>query len=353
MSRMLTALIGKQHPLVIHPAIIEMLHNDHLAALFFEQLVYWSDKTSDPDGWVAKTDADWFKELLLTPRQLRRCRDVLLEDSLIMTAVRRSRYYDGQPVLHYQVQWDAVEATVNTYLETLEEGQNGNSRSDKTSLPESDKTSLLGVTKGNAHNTETTSETIQRKKPVAPTGATSDFPVEPSNPSPSKESTPKPKAPPKSKSPKSDESADPAVAARNAGIVALIKSWLDTTGTFSPNPYGNKTFRGAAGMMFDAGVTVADVRDFCWWHQKVDAFWKGKPLPFMKVADGYRAWRAVNQDYHAPSEAALKQAEEDRRAIAEANRAVSDGTPMSATDAIKSLGLTDLANKMTRGEDGR
>lgn len=185
---------------------------------------------------------------------------------------------------------------------------------------------------------------------IAPTGAGVSVSNNPT--SPSKDSIANPKPPRKSKTPKTDESADPA-AARNAGIVALIESWLKTTGTFSPNPYANKTFRGAAGMMVDAGITAADVRDFCWWHQKVDPFWKGKPLPFLKVADGYSAWRAVNPSYRAPSEAALKQAEADRVALEESRRLMNSQTPpMSAADTIKALGLTDLANKMTRGGSG-
>ena len=49
-----------------------MCNGDHLAALLLSQILYWSDRTSDPDGWFAKSYADWHDEVALTERQIKR-----------------------------------------------------------------------------------------------------------------------------------------------------------------------------------------------------------------------------------------------------------------------------------------
>ena len=153
LSILLAQLVGKSNTVVIHTHIIKLLDNDHLSALFFEQLVYWSERTDNPEKWIAKTDADWFEELYLGKKQLIRIRSVLISFDLIETEVKRSKFYSGQPVLHYRVN-----------LEGLESLLTGISRSAKRELP-------IGVPKGNSYRsaetdvsfTETLPETLQSR----------------------------------------------------------------------------------------------------------------------------------------------------------------------------------------------
>jgi hypothetical protein len=75
---------------------IELCDGDHVKAIFFSQLLYWSTKSD----WFYKKYSDWFEELALTERQVRRVTEELKDDGILQTVLSKE---NGVPVLHYHV----------------------------------------------------------------------------------------------------------------------------------------------------------------------------------------------------------------------------------------------------------
>jgi hypothetical protein len=94
------------HPIMLFVRLL----GSHQAAWFLNQLLYWSDRTTDPDGWFYRSLQDWQREDCLSRYQIERALDgdprsttpqVRLSALGIETCVRRTP--NGTPVKHYRV----------------------------------------------------------------------------------------------------------------------------------------------------------------------------------------------------------------------------------------------------------
>lgn len=63
---------GNRQVMLGHPLIVDFFEGDHNAAILLNQILYWSDRTTDPDGWFYKTYAQWESELRFSPYQVAR-----------------------------------------------------------------------------------------------------------------------------------------------------------------------------------------------------------------------------------------------------------------------------------------
>jgi len=54
------------------PLLVEFFDGDHNAAIFANQVLYWTDRTKDPEGWFYKTQDDWHAELHFSYYQVQR-----------------------------------------------------------------------------------------------------------------------------------------------------------------------------------------------------------------------------------------------------------------------------------------
>jgi len=59
---LLRAFAGQHNTLVVYRPFVEFM-GTHVGALFLSQLIYWSDRTSNPDGWFHKSYAEWETEI--------------------------------------------------------------------------------------------------------------------------------------------------------------------------------------------------------------------------------------------------------------------------------------------------
>lgn len=138
-ARLAARMFGTGNVLIVHRFTLDLLKGDHLAALFLEQLIYWTERTNNPDGWIVKTYAEWENELRLSKYLVSRIVDTLAPFG-VETTLRRSPFHKMQPVLHYRVNLSVLEVKIRELIE-----------SEEISLPGSEETSLS--------ITETTSET--------------------------------------------------------------------------------------------------------------------------------------------------------------------------------------------------
>ena len=109
------ALLGESYgdkTLVLCPtAFVTLLNGDHKAAILLAQILYWADRTKDPDGWFYKSYADWQTETGLSEAQVRRIvngdprvqsAQVTLRDLGVETVLKKVKH-TGAPTLHYRI----------------------------------------------------------------------------------------------------------------------------------------------------------------------------------------------------------------------------------------------------------
>jgi len=58
--------------ILTYPLLVEFFDGDHNAAIFTNQILYWTERTTDPDGWFYKTYDEWETELQFSYYQVQR-----------------------------------------------------------------------------------------------------------------------------------------------------------------------------------------------------------------------------------------------------------------------------------------
>lgn len=93
-------------------------------ALFLQQVAHW-DSTST-DGWVYRTQEELEEELAMSPKTQATCRRHLIDQGFLVEERRAKNR------LHYKVQWDKVEAA----LQSLPTGRSRPARPGSLDLPD-------------------------------------------------------------------------------------------------------------------------------------------------------------------------------------------------------------------------
>lgn len=89
------------------------LTGDHECALMLNQIIYWSERTDDPEGWFYKTHDQWAEELELSPAQVRRIIKKLVE----VGVESKVRKHAGAPKLHFRVNEEVFHEKLLEFLE--------------------------------------------------------------------------------------------------------------------------------------------------------------------------------------------------------------------------------------------
>ena len=108
-------LLGESYgdkTLVLCPtAFVRLFDGDHQAAILLSQILYWSERSKDPDGWFYKSYADWRAETGLSEAQVRRIVNgdprvhsarLTLRDLGVETLLKKVKR-TGAPTLHYRI----------------------------------------------------------------------------------------------------------------------------------------------------------------------------------------------------------------------------------------------------------
>ena len=105
---------GQNNLLTVPTLLVKKLKGDHCAALFLGQLIYWTGKGANPDGWIYKTYQEWEEELFIKKDKAMAIKKKLEELNLITTMVKK---IGNTPVLHYKVNQETL---IEFLLETCE-----------------------------------------------------------------------------------------------------------------------------------------------------------------------------------------------------------------------------------------
>jgi biotin operon repressor len=123
-AKLFQAFAGQQNTLTIPRPYLTLCDNDHRTALLLSQIVYWSDRATLPDGWFAKSAAEWEEELGMTTYQVKRSMEALKALG-VQTELRRSPFHQMAATLHYRLDRETFS---NRVCEFLENGFLGNSQ---------------------------------------------------------------------------------------------------------------------------------------------------------------------------------------------------------------------------------
>jgi hypothetical protein len=61
---------GKRQIILAYTLLIDFFERDHNAAILLNQILYWTTRTNDPEGWFYKTYDQWYEELRFSPYQV-------------------------------------------------------------------------------------------------------------------------------------------------------------------------------------------------------------------------------------------------------------------------------------------
>jgi uncharacterized phage protein (TIGR02220 family) len=86
--------------IAFHPEVAEELGNDQITAIYYQQLDYWSEKGSRPDGFIYKSKEEIRGETTLTREQQDRARNKLVSLGWLETKLIKAK---GAPTLHYRI----------------------------------------------------------------------------------------------------------------------------------------------------------------------------------------------------------------------------------------------------------
>jgi hypothetical protein len=158
---MIKQFTGQANTLVIPRVFIDFT-GDHLAALLLSQILYWSDRTDDADGWFYKTAEEWEAELGLSNFQVKRAAQ-LLNKFGIESKVRKVK---TTPKMHYRIDMPLF---VDLFLKFLESRETSNSTKYKLEIQETSKSMDFQETSKSYIGTEITTEiTSREREPRAP-----------------------------------------------------------------------------------------------------------------------------------------------------------------------------------------
>ena len=99
------------------------LLKDSNSALILSQLVYWTGRQTDPNGWIYKSYKEWDEEIFLSQKAIMTAVKKLKKLGVLDTAVRKIRLPSGmltnQTCVHYRIDQDKLAELVTKQLESL------------------------------------------------------------------------------------------------------------------------------------------------------------------------------------------------------------------------------------------
>lgn len=148
----ITALIksisGQANTLTIPRVYIALVGGNIEVALFLSQSVYWSDRTTRPDGFFFKSYREWEEEIGLSQFKIKNAADKLVEMGVMQTKIKKA---NKAPTVHYRVDIRSLTDLIIKFLDNQESEQSDYEETQQSDYQETSQ-SLTETT------TETTTE---------------------------------------------------------------------------------------------------------------------------------------------------------------------------------------------------
>ena len=122
---LIKAFTGQANILTI-PRVFITMTGETDAALLLGQILYWSDRTTDPEGWFFKSAKEWEEELGLSAYKVNRAVKLLASWG-VQTRLKKA---NGAPTTHYRIDSEQFFESISKFLQNgfSRNSQNGFSR---------------------------------------------------------------------------------------------------------------------------------------------------------------------------------------------------------------------------------
>jgi hypothetical protein len=114
-NKEILALFSGQASIVTTPKLYIQLTGSHTLATVLNQCVFWANKSKSSDGWFYKEYQEWFDEIHIPERTLRRRFDRLEQNGWITTKIKKVR---GINIKHIHTNIDHIIESISNMLNT-------------------------------------------------------------------------------------------------------------------------------------------------------------------------------------------------------------------------------------------
>lgn len=108
----LQAFLG-HHSIIAIPAPLIRFAGSIESAAVLSQILYWGDRTKDPEGWFHKSYADWEAEISIPEHRLRKIARRMKEQGYLEIKFRKVA---GTPKLHYRINQEVLSEKLIAFL---------------------------------------------------------------------------------------------------------------------------------------------------------------------------------------------------------------------------------------------
>lgn len=109
----LIEVVSGQSNILTIPRIFIEATGDIESALFLSQLLYWTGRSTRPDGYIYKTYREWQEEIGLTQHQVSRATNKLKSFGILETVLKKA---NGSPTVHYRIITDTFSNWIMQFL---------------------------------------------------------------------------------------------------------------------------------------------------------------------------------------------------------------------------------------------
>ena len=126
--------IRLERPIAFYPQLARLFKSVN-AAIYLQQLLYWSDKSSREDGYIFKSKMEIEEETALTRDQQDATRKRLEKAGVLETKIVKAR---GAPTIHFKINKERLNEVVsnNSVDKKREKADCGNSTNGKEEKPQ-------------------------------------------------------------------------------------------------------------------------------------------------------------------------------------------------------------------------
>lgn len=125
--KLVKSMVGSNDVVAVNMTLVRFA-GSWPAGLMLSQLLYWSERSRIPGGWVCKTYQEWEDEILLSEYQVRVSSKHMERDmGIIETRVKK---FDGTPKLQYRIMQEPFAGSFLKFLNGKETQGSNNSRVD-------------------------------------------------------------------------------------------------------------------------------------------------------------------------------------------------------------------------------
>ena len=119
--QLISSFTGHNANYVIPKEFMRLI-KDSNAVLILSQLVYWTGRQADQDGWIYKSYKEWDEEIFLSQKVIMTAVKRLKKFDLVETEVRKVRLSNGMlgdTCVHYRVNQEKLAELISNQLKTL------------------------------------------------------------------------------------------------------------------------------------------------------------------------------------------------------------------------------------------